>query len=219
MPQSPSLRDCLAYGYDRVKRHPVFHIGGSSIVGAIAILTGGVLLGPAIAGYFMAEQQTDTDANAAPRPADVFAGFHRNPGATIIVSLLYAAAGTALLIAPVLVAFAADRMVSRDVAVWVLGVGGGLVLLVCLASLPFFLHVVYRAAIRDEVDAFAAIRQAWGDVRPCFGAWMFASMVLLGIGLSGMCLCCLGQIVTLPVAYAGLFRLSGQIARARPGAN
>ena len=210
MSKTPNLRECLAYGWDRVKRHPVFHIGGSSIVGAVAILTGGVLLGPMIAGYFMAEEQVDADA--CPRPTDVFAGFRRNPGATIIVSLLYAAASTVLLIALGLAAFAAN-LASQDVAVWVLAIGGLLLLLAGLASLPFFLHVVYRAGVRGEADAFASIRQAWEDVRPCFGAWMFASMVLLGIGLSGMCFCCLGQVVTLPVAYAGLFRLSGQIAR------
>jgi len=207
--EQPGLGVLVSYGWEQVKKYPLFHIVGVFLVPLIGAFTMCILLGPLLAGYM--SEVRKADAGQEPEIGGIFSNaFKQNVGAAILVSFLPFVVLFAINI--ILIGIATVLSLTIDPIIgMIFGVLVGIVFaVISLFVFPLLFMAVHRIAILGEASGMGALKQACAT----FGKWALPGAVFTLVGALGGLFCGIGQFITWPIAYAGLYKLAEYLSNA-----
>ena len=169
---------CVSFGIDCVKRYPLYHILGALIVGIAGSATFGILYGPLMIGYFRGIDRQLQGEE--PRIDDLFSGF-QDLGASLLTGL----AGFWL---------------------WQLG------LMLCILPGTIAAGVLAVAIVMiergDGGEGLDPLKRAFDRCRQHAIGIGIAMLILIIVAMLGSILCGIGIVLTLPILYAGSYKLA-----------
>lgn len=115
-----------------------------------------------------------------------------------------------------------DDFVPALLAVLVGGIIVGIGFMLCVIPGVLIMALVPTAAYLvavGEADGINALKRAWHAVKENLGGSCLCAVVLAIIGSLGTILCGVGVVITLPIAFIGLYHMAKQLTNAGSLAN
>lgn len=173
---------CISYGVDKVKKNPTFTIVGTLLAAIVSNLTMGIFTGTLMSGLFKGFEKMDRGEE--PRLDDVFSGFSTNLVPTLVAGL---------------------------VGYIVVIIGMFLCIIPGLLLAPIIPVSIYLCN-KGETDGIKALQRAFDLMKPQLVMTAVASLVIGIVGGIGAILCGVGVLLTLPIMYAGWYRMAKTLA-------
>lgn len=173
---------CISYGVDKVKKNPTFTIVGTLLTMIVSNVTMGIFTGTLMSGLFKGFEKMDRGEE--PRIEDIFSAFSTNLVPTLVAGL---------------------------VGYIVVFIGTMLCIIPGLLLAPIVPVAIYLCN-RGETDGIKALQRAFDLMKPQLVMAAVAALVLGLLGGLGAIACIVGVFVTLPIMYAGLYRLAKTLA-------
>ena len=179
---SPEIGHCVSAGITGFKKNILLHIVCSLLVGVAGSFSMGILTGPMMVGYMKMIKTEDEGGKV--EIGDIFKGF--------------------------------DDFVPALVAVLVSSVAVSIGVMLCIIPGLLIIALVplsaYFVAVAGEKDGINAIKRAWALVKENLVSSCLCALVLGIVGSLGSVLCGVGMLLTLPIAFIGMYHMAKQMA-------
>ncbi len=175
---APEIGTCVSAGVAGLKKNFVLHVVVTLLILIVGGASGGLLYGPMLVGYMRMIKAEDE--GGTPAIGDVFKGFDD-------------------FLPAFLAAFLGGLAVSIGIMLCIIP---GLLIM----ALP--MTAVYIVATMGEKDGINALKRAWALVKENLIPSALCALVLGIVGSLGAILCGVGILLTLPIAFIGLYHMA-----------